>query len=358
MPTLPTPITPYYGGGQVQNPANVIPTSGAPSTKLTEDKVGTIAVDNAAAASYMLVSKAGGVDTWAQVGAGTNFFDALDPDSGGTVFPSAGVIRVVGNQNQLASAKGGGNTLAFALSNGISIGAYQATTPPVGGMLIPGATSIGSSSPDPKAFFNVTNPGTYLWSTHTTGTITTPSAIAHFDNTVCSPISSGGALVSYDSNMRAYVPTGITAGVAALFYGTMFVDQNVGTITNAYAFIANPFFGPLGGTLTNAYGGYFSSPGVGTNQIPLYADGLTIGTPGTAPPTSGMIVAGKVGVGTTTVAATAAMQVSSTTQGFLPPSMTTTQKLAIVSPAAGLVVYDNTLNNLSYYDGTVWVNLS
>jgi hypothetical protein len=46
------------------------------------------------------------------------------------------------------------------------------------------------------------------------------------------------------------------------------------------------------------------------------------------------------------------LTVESTTQGFLPPRMTTTQKNAIATPAAGLVVYDTTLNQLCTYDGT------
>jgi hypothetical protein len=53
----------------------------------------------------------------------------------------------------------------------------------------------------------------------------------------------------------------------------------------------------------------------------------------------------KLSVGTPT-AASAVMEVTSTTQGFLPPRMTTVQKNAIASPAAGLVVYDTTLNKL------------
>jgi hypothetical protein len=48
---------------------------------------------------------------------------------------------------------------------------------------------------------------------------------------------------------------------------------------------------------------------------------------------------------------------NSTTQGFLPPRMTTTQRDAILSPAAGLVIYNTTLNQLSYYNGTTWINL-
>jgi len=46
----------------------------------------------------------------------------------------------------------------------------------------------------------------------------------------------------------------------------------------------------------------------------------------------------------------------STTAGFLPPRMTTTQKLAIATPPAGLMVYDNTLNQMSYYNGATWIN--
>jgi hypothetical protein len=55
--------------------------------------------------------------------------------------------------------------------------------------------------------------------------------------------------------------------------------------------------------------------------------------------------------------ASAQLQVDSTTQGFLPPRMTTTQKNAIATPAAGLMIYDNTLNRPCFYDGTTWITL-
>ena len=63
----------------------------------------------------------------------------------------------------------------------------------------------------------------------------------------------------------------------------------------------------------------------------------------------------KLSIGTPS-AASAVMEVTSTTQGFLPPRMTTTQKNAIGTPAAGLMVYDTTLNQMSYYNGTTWIN--
>jgi len=53
----------------------------------------------------------------------------------------------------------------------------------------------------------------------------------------------------------------------------------------------------------------------------------------------------------------AVLDLNSTTRGFLPPRMTTTQKNAIASPATGLQVYDTTLNQMSYYNGTTWTNI-
>jgi len=53
-------------------------------------------------------------------------------------------------------------------------------------------------------------------------------------------------------------------------------------------------------------------------------------------------------------AATAVVDLQSTTKGFLPPRMTTTQRTAISAPAEGLTVYDLTLHKLFVYDGTAW----
>jgi hypothetical protein len=66
---------------------------------------------------------------------------------------------------------------------------------------------------------------------------------------------------------------------------------------------------------------------------------------------------GNLIIGTNTSNASARLQVDSTTQGFLPPRMTTTQKNAIVTPAAGLVVYDTDLNKLCVYT-TAWETIT
>lgn len=58
--------------------------------------------------------------------------------------------------------------------------------------------------------------------------------------------------------------------------------------------------------------------------------------------------------GTFTDVPSARFVVNSTTEGILPPRMTTTQKNAIGSPAEGLLVYDITLHKLYGYDGSAW----
>jgi hypothetical protein len=55
--------------------------------------------------------------------------------------------------------------------------------------------------------------------------------------------------------------------------------------------------------------------------------------------------------------ASAILDIRSTTRGFLPPRMTTTQKNAIASPATGLVLYDSTTNKLCCYNGSTWNDL-
>jgi hypothetical protein len=66
---------------------------------------------------------------------------------------------------------------------------------------------------------------------------------------------------------------------------------------------------------------------------------------------------GNVGIGTTAPDSEAILHLSSTTKGFLPPKMTTTQKNAISTPPSGLVVYDTTTDKLCVYNGTSWIDL-
>lgn len=79
--------------------------------------------------------------------------------------------------------------------------------------------------------------------------------------------------------------------------------------------------------------------GVYTDVIGIYYGGSTVP---------------RVGIGNATTYATATLAVNSTTQGFLPPRMTGTQRDAITSPETGLMVYNTTTNKLNVYTGAAW----
>lgn len=110
--------------------------------------------------------------------------------------------------------------------------------------------------------------------------------------------------------------------------------------------------GTLGGINTASMVNIFSQSG----PLMLYANSQNIYF---ATTTSSLFTLShsnqNIGIGTTSPNASALLDVSSTTKGFLPPRMTNAQMVAIATPAAGLVVYDTTNNKLNVYDGTNWV---
>lgn len=69
----------------------------------------------------------------------------------------------------------------------------------------------------------------------------------------------------------------------------------------------------------------------------------------------------QVGIGTSAPATSSALDVTSTTKGFLLPRMTEVQRNAIATPATGLQVYCTdcgfTGGEPEYFNGTTWVNM-
>jgi hypothetical protein len=114
------------------------------------------------------------------------------------------------------------------------------------------------------------------------------------------------------------------------------------SVTTQYGFIVDA-------TLTGATNNYGFYGGIasGTGRYNLYMAG-----------TADNYLAGSLGVGTASPNASAILDVQSTAKGVRMPNMTTTQKNAIASPAAGLMVFDTTLSKLCVYSGAAWQTIT
>ena len=69
------------------------------------------------------------------------------------------------------------------------------------------------------------------------------------------------------------------------------------------------------------------------------------------------ITKAQVGIGTTAPDNSALLEIKSTTKGFLPPRMTTTERDAISAPVNGLQVFNTSTNCLELYINGIWQSL-
>jgi hypothetical protein len=93
-----------------------------------------------------------------------------------------------------------------------------------------------------------------------------------------------------------------------------------------------------------------------------FAGWIQVGIDGeVADPLSLQPSGGKVGIGTTSPAGSAILDVSSTSKGFLPPRMTFANRTSIASPVAGLIIWCTNCGvygQMQIYNGVFWSNLS
>ncbi|MHA8094441.1 beta strand repeat-containing protein [Aquirufa lenticrescens] len=121
----------------------------------------------------------------------------------------------------------------------------------------------------------------------------------------------------------------------------------VGTITagvwsGTTVAVANGGTGTTNGSITGTSALTFAAGGTNENiSIKPSGTGIVFVGTGTSTPTS----------------SSAILEASSTTQGFLPPRLTTTQRDAITSPVAGLTIWNITNTQLEVYDGSYWKNM-
>ena len=111
-----------------------------------------------------------------------------------------------------------------------------------------------------------------------------------------------------------------------------------------------------GTTIDVAKGGTGTNNGsiTGTSALTFLAGGTNQNVSIKASGTGSVIV----GAGTITPTSSAALDVNSTSQGFLPPRMTTAQRDAITNTVAGLTIWNSDNKQLEVYDGSYWVNMN
>lgn len=125
---------------------------------------------------------------------------------------------------------------------------------------------------------------------------------------------------------------------------------------------ANPEFSMTTTSTFNTTGGAIRSVGLsiiksstrsaGSND--LTNSGLDISVSGAQVLHAATFSGGNVGIGTTVPATSAALDITSTTQGALVPRMTGAQQNAIGSPATALLIYNTDSLALCYYNGSAW----
>lgn len=226
----------------------------------------------------------------------------------------------------------------LGVSGAVAIGSsYVGTAAPTNGAIIQGNVGIGTSSPNSNGRLTMQATGTSASGYTVPGNAALIIDAGTGTNQVLSLVGGGDLGISWANTNGAY------DGIINYNASSRYMNFN----TAATERIRITSTGLVGiGTTSPA-----SKLGISGN--------LTLGTGyvGTAAPTNGLIVQGSVGIGTTAPNASAILDVQSTTLGLRVPVMTTTQKNAISSPAAGLIVYDTTLGKLCIYT-TAWETIS
>lgn len=227
----------------------------------------------------------------------------------------------------LAIAQADVANLVSDLAAKLPITTYQDPT-----SISPGHKHVNLHKPDGSAAVTVDSTGKVGIGT------TSPGAVLDVRSSFTgylSQIYSGNTLrtFTYSTGISKWYLNNGTSEVGVIEYGTPGGNPGI-TIQTGATYNQNRF------DITN-YGLYFS---FGFN-----ADGSN---------TLNVRSGGNVGIGVTSPHTSALLHLSSTTKGFLPPVMTTTQKAAISSPPAGLVVFDATLAKLCVYSGAAWETIT
>jgi len=263
-----------------------------------------------------------------------------------------------------------------------------------------GAVGIGTTAPDASAALDIvssskgvllprvaaatsiTNPAPGLL-VYQTGS---PAGFYYNSGTAATPawqrLSPGDNLGNHTAtqalNLGAFplVGNGGSVGLTITNAGSLGVGttspagQLANTASNVIATDGNGISGQgLGWVNTSSlgYAGVFynanntaSSPGLAVKIASPAAPALDVsqgsaGTVGT--PLLRVNGNGSVGIGTSSPATSAALDITSSTKGLLPPRMGQSLRDQIASPATGLAIYNTDTDRLNVYNGTAWTEL-
>jgi hypothetical protein len=312
---LSTPLASQYGGTGVNNGTSTITlggnltTSGAftstftmtGNTSVTFPTSGTLATTGATipsitgTANQVLVNGTVGSPV---TGTAATLTLPQDIATSSTVqFGKLG-LGVAASNNQLS------------INGKASIG-YSDTSAPTNGLIVAGQTAIGASSPYSNTLLSVATPANTLYGIQIGGTLSSLSlAMAPmatqtlYSSLLTTSAITPNALTNPLVASHYATPTfTLSSSLSGSLYGfyhnaTVATTASNFTLTNAFGIYADAGTLTGGGSVTNAYGGYFVNPTYGsTVKCALFAANAAVGY-NVTPPTSGMIISGNVGIGT------------------------------------------------------------
>jgi len=325
--------------------ANVTITSG--TSNVTNVNVTNVTVTNLTAtlANVTTLNVASAYITSANIGT-LALTNALPVSSGGTgqvTFPANSVLLGNGTGGIATVAPGNvGNVLT-------SIGGVWVSNVAVSGSAAGANTQVQYNNANALAgSANLTFNGTTL----TANTLNLTNALGTtYGGTGLTSFTSGGVVYASSSSVLAtgsaltFDGTNMGVGGAANNYGANITYQSIygstaagldfynGATRNGALYVTSGDFNLS--AITNLPIRFLIN---GSEQMRLTSTGL--------------------GIGTSSPSASAILDAQSTTKGVRMPNMTTTQKNAISSPAAGLMVFDTTLSKLCVYTGAAWQTIT
>jgi len=238
---------------------------------------------------------------------GLSYTSTFSPTSGTAVYSGFSIVNTI---NQTGGANGitRGLYINPTLTAAADFRAIENTAGKVCLNTSSGNTMIGTTT---DAGFKLDVNGT----ARITGTGTTAATNAF-------TVRNSGAVQTFNVNDLGQVQIGRTTSINWTFSSNSLTSSQYAFIFSSNGSILTTGAGN-GGVFGNNDGGKIADSGISTAQV-----------------------------------ASAVLEASSTTRGFLPPRMTTTQKNAIASPAAGLVVYDTTLGKLCVRTASAWETIT